>query len=116
MKDCTKDDCAEDGCGEGTLARPPPSPSHCGEEHCAERQCGEGDCAEEEAWAEGEDVTISLFISQMAYMLAEGRVTPKDIWEGMVLANCGDEQVATHIRDRAIAEASLYREGEKGLS
>lgn len=67
----------------------------------------------EESGGEEEDIAVTLFITQMAYALLEGRVTPTDIYEGMVLANCGDKNVARHIRDRAVAEAALYRVEEE---
>lgn len=114
-KHCAESDCGEDDCGEGnkTLAGPGPL-YHCGEKNCAEEEVRQSDSLSiEESGGEEEDIAVTLFITQMAYALLEGRVTPTDIYEGMVLANCGDKNVARHIRDRAVAEAALYRVEEE---
>jgi len=104
---CGEDDCAE----EKGVDQPGQALLHCGEENCGEESCAEEDCGEEV-----EDVAISIFITQMAYLLLEGRITPDDILEGMLLKNCGDIKVAYHIRDRAVAEAALYRGEGKELN
>jgi hypothetical protein len=52
---------------------------------------------------------VSFFICQLAFGLIQGMISPEDIYEGMIIANCGDRNVARYIRDRAVEEASLYR-------
>lgn len=77
----------------------------CTEEFCIEDHCTEASCIEEE-----EDASIGMFVTEMAFGLIQGMMTPDDIYEGMVEANCGNKEVARIIRDRAVAEAKEYIE------
>ena len=69
------------------------------EEACAEEACTEDIPAE-----------IEFFITLMASFLLQRRVTAEDIYEGMLEANCGDEDVATFIRDKAILEFNQMKQ------
>lgn len=123
---CGECDCAEGHCREAGRSDPVnqaagllagPGYPHCTEDHCAEEECAEETLTlagptPTSAEDEEEDPNVSFFICQMAFALIEGMVTPTDIYEGMVLANCGDKDVASYIRDKAVAEATLYRENE----
>jgi hypothetical protein len=78
---------------------------HCTEEFCAEDNCIEETCVEEP----NEPEEVSFFICQMAFALLQGMVTEKDIYTGMLEANCNNKEVAEYITSRAVEEARIYR-------
>lgn len=87
-----------------TSSIPPRTEDHCVEDFCIEEFCAEEVCTEDNP------PEVELFITQMAFGLIQGMMTPEDIYEGMIEANCGDKEVAAYIRDRAVAEAREYHD------
>lgn len=77
--------------------------SDCTEENRTEDFCTEGNCTEENNPPE-----VEFFITQMAFGLIQGMMSPEDIYEGMLEANEGNKDVARYICDRAVREANLF--------